>query len=62
MPYKVVKVKGGYKVRSPRKILGKYKYYSSYPMPKTRAKRQLKILNEALMKKLKSIKRTKAKK
>lgn len=45
MPYKIVKVKSGYKVRSEDKILGtQYKYYSKYPMTLDKAQRQYDIL------------------
>ena len=37
MPYKLVKVKGGYKVQN----LDSGKYFSSYPLTKTEAKKQL---------------------
>jgi hypothetical protein len=41
MPYEIVKVKGGYKVRNKTPIDGKYRYYSLKPLSKTKAKKQL---------------------
>ena len=45
MPYVVIKVKGGYKVRDEfRGKDGKFKYYSKEPLTESRARAQQKTL------------------
>lgn len=44
MPYKIVKFKNGFRVRSKDKIGSDYKFYSKKPMTKEKASKQLSIL------------------
>ena len=60
MPYKIVKTRQGWRVRSFKKIKGKFKYFSKKPMTLDNVKKQFRLLTAYdQKKKLKTQKRIK---